>query len=83
METIYINLTKILFIPIMGKYIISWNDGNGAIRGAQYDPTDPTQHWTKFGIGYIDNQSAPQMASYIRDSLEGAKSANILCYNPR
>lgn len=52
----------------MGKYIISWNDGNGSIRWAQYDPTipEPTQHWTNFdinGIGSIDNQSAPQIAS--------------------
>lgn len=53
-------------MPIMGKYIISWNDGNGSIRCAQYDPSDPTQRWKQFdvnGIGSIDNLSAPQIAS--------------------
>jgi hypothetical protein len=55
MQTIYINLAKTLFIPIMGKYIISWNDGNGSIGWAQYDPTiaDLTQRWKKFGVNGI------------------------------
>jgi hypothetical protein len=47
----------------MGKYILSWNDGNGSIRWAQYDPTDQGWKFGVNGIGTTDNLSAPQIAS--------------------